>query len=135
MLKIIGSVALIAGSSSMATPTNIFLKCEMASAVACEKDGCRVIPPKITTYMASYTSDSKSNGYYYRCTAEGCSTHKPVIATSGQFTIFSLPESGLVAKLGLQNEVTDIATLMDVVLINRGRCIKSPPPPIIGKIR
>lgn len=116
-------------------PDELWIKCEMASATLCEIQGCRAIAPQISIYLASYEQHGKQDGYYYRCAKDGCAAYEPVVSRSGKYLIFALPNNGLIVRVSPGMAVTDVATLADAVLINRGRCEDSPPPILVSRPR
>jgi hypothetical protein len=125
--------ALILGIASLAlmgaAEPSVTLTCKSTSATVCDQAQCRTVDPSITVYAGTFVDrNGKRDSYYSRCDDRGCDSYTPRVAFSGAFVLFALPSHGVMAKVGPSNEITDVATLMQTVYINRATCVSEPPP-------
>lgn len=121
---------LLAALASSPTASDLSVKCEMTSMVVCDATSCRSAPSVVTTYMGAFGKKQKHR-YYYRCVGnEPCDQYTPLVTQSGQFINVSLT-NGAMAKIAPDMSVTDIATLGNTVIINRGICEGPYPPPLV----
>ena len=108
-------------------------ECQIETVTLCDQAGCRGVEPTLKLYLGEYTAeDGRREGYYYRCRrAEYCDIiDNPWIAESGGYRAFVARERGVIAKIGPEDRITDIATIADRVLISRGRCWNAPRPQV-----
>lgn len=122
--------ALVAAGEASASEPNVWRACTIESVTICTPAGCVDGQPKIWVYLASYEDEGLRKAFYYRCGSDkrDCDTYTPIVHRSGAYVTFSLPQNGVVSRLGPNDMVTDVATLMDTVLISRGKCVPEPPP-------
>jgi len=108
-------------------------ECQIETVTLCDQAGCRGVEPTLKLYLGEFTGeDGKQVGYYYRCRrGDYCDIiDNPWIAESGGYRAFVARERGVIAKIGPENRITDIATVEDRVLISRGRCWDAPRPQV-----
>lgn len=129
--------ALAVTTQASAAEPNIWRACTVDSVTICTPSGCSPGKPSTWLYLASYEHEGKRETTYYRCNADrsDCDTYEPAVHRSGAYLNFSLPENGVVSRLGPDDTVTDVATIMDTVLISRGKCQLEPPPIIRTNVR
>jgi hypothetical protein len=68
---------------------------------------------------------SPNQNIYYRCVGEGfldCDQHTPRVSDSGSYKLFELPGRPAFVKVGEDLSATEVVTIMDTVLIKRGKC-------------
>jgi hypothetical protein len=116
-------------SASAAEP-NVWRACTIQSVNICSPQGCVAGSPAIWLYVASYTDKGKQHSIYIRCNISrtSCTDYRPLVHRSGAFLNFTLPKNAVVSRLGPDDMLTDVATIMDTVLISRGTCANEPPP-------
>ena len=94
--------------------------------------------PTLKLYLGDY-SDSKGRprGYYKRCRrGSACDIiENPWIGQNDKYRAFVIPERGLIAHVGVDGKVTDVATLNNDVLISRGSCWSAKRQRIKPKVR
>ena len=126
-----------AAAQASAAEPNIWRACTVDSVTVCSPAGCSAGKPSTWLYLASYENEGKREAFYYHCSADqrNCDTYTPVVHRSGAYLNFSLPQNGVISRLGPDDTVTDVATIMDTVLISRGKCLLEPPPIIRTNVR
>lgn len=125
--------ALVLAAASLglmgANEPTLTLTCKSTATSICDAAGCHSVAPSITIYVGTFAGEKGSReSYYTRCDPSGCDSFDPTVASSGAYTLFSLPKRGVMAKVGPGDELVDVASLMDTVYINRATCVSEPPP-------
>lgn len=97
------------------------LVCRPKSGQSCGRKSCVETEPKV---FARWTPAA---GTYERCDADGsCQSFRPQISYSGSWTNIALPENGMLARVTASGEYTEVATIMDSVLVYHGQCERKP---------
>ena len=105
--------------------------CTIESVSVCGPEGCAASKPSISIFVSNYVDRGAERGAYYRCRLRlvACDRYRALVYRNGDYTIFSLPERSVFAKLGSDDRIIDVAGPADNVVISRGRCISAAPPP------
>ena len=115
-------LALTAGEAPAAS---LWQECQVETVTLCGAEGCRNVQPTLKLYFGDYAdSKGRSRGYYKRCRRGGACDiiENPWIGANDKYRAFVAPERGLIARIGPDGKVTDVATLDNDVLISRGSC-------------
>ena len=132
-MKELALLAALSLQAAQPTASTISLECQIETVTLCDQSGCRGVEPTLKIYLGEYAAeDGKHAGYYYRCRrADVCDIiDNPWIGESGGYRAFVARERGVIAKVGPEDRITDIATIEDRVLISRGRCWTAPRPQV-----
>lgn len=124
-LRITLALLAIASTAAAAPNTEYSWNCKFKQTSVCEPTGCRQSKSPVWIYL------TPSQQSYYRCEGTGfdnCDRYQARVGASGNYRIFELPGRAGFAKVDAKLGVTEVMTLMDVVLINRGQCTSGPPP-------
>lgn len=118
------------------TSPDVWKKCTVTSWQLCDPVSCSTGHiANLSYYLASYKNDDgTSGGYYYRCKAKGgCDIVNDFWISKEPFgyTAWSSRSHSTVTRMGSDGQMTDVITESKFVLISRGPCEDSPPPPII----
>ena len=116
--------------AAAAGAAGIWAACTIDTVSACSQSGCKAVKPAISIYLSDFVDRGVERAAYYRCSTglTRCDRYRALVNKTGEFSIFSLPERSLFAKLGPDHRVTDVAAMGDTVLISRGRCSERAPP-------
>ena len=111
--------------------SGIWKACSIDSVSVCAPGGCTTTRPGISIFVSDYLDHGTERAAYYRCGLKlaDCDRYRALVYRTGDFTIFSLPERSVFAKVGPDDRITDVAGQADVVSISRGKCINAAPPP------
>lgn len=123
------AVALLSVGAAAAPQTEYSWRCDFPSVQACQPTGCSTVTP--AKDQAVWTFLYPTGGNYYRCTGQGfdnCDRYSARVSDSGAFKIFELPGNAAFIKIAEDLSATEVVTIMDSVLIKRGRCESAPPP-------
>lgn len=125
--EMIRSALLIAMALQSGQPADadLWQECQIESATICGPGGCKNVAPTLKLYLGDYKADDgRRAGYYYRCRrgAECDIIENPWIGEGGGFRAFVMREQGVIARIGPDSRITDVATIEDIVLISRGIC-------------
>ena len=134
-LVFMAGLALMAGPASAA---NSWQECQIETVTLCGPEGCRNVQPTLKLYFGDYADlKGRPRGYYKRCRRGGpCDIiENPWIGQNGKYRAFVAPERGLIARVGADGKVTDVATLDNDVLISRGSCWSAKRQHIKPKVR
>jgi len=132
-MKGVGVLAALALQAAQGPAPDLSQECQIETVTLCDQAGCRGVEPTLKIYLGEYAAeDGKHRGYYYRCRrADLCDIiENPWIGENGGYRAFVARERGVIAKIGPENRITDIATIEDRVLILRGRCWDTPRPSV-----
>lgn len=125
-------VGLFTATPLAAAPQTEFAwQCNFTQRTTCGPQSCATHPVLPTTGVWIYLTPSQQS--YMRCEGEGwdnCDQHNATITDSGEFKNFEIPGAAAFARVGPNLFVTEVVTVRDAVLINRGKCISAPPPMI-----
>lgn len=126
-------IAFAIGAALMAEgapAANYWQECQVESATLCDLAGCRNVAPTLKLYLGDYAdAKGRRRGYYYRCRREGpCDKiQNPWIGQNADYRAFVVDRAGVIARVGPDSKLTDVATLNDTVLISRGSCWNAEP--------
>jgi hypothetical protein len=125
LLHIIFTMSVVASTALAAPTTDYSWDCRFTRTSVCDANGCRQTKNETWIYL------TPSHQTYYRCSGTGfdnCDRYNADISESGDYRIFELPGRAAFAKVDSKLLVTEVISLQDMVLINRGKCISGPPP-------
>jgi hypothetical protein len=92
-------------------------RCDIAQKQICERGAARrAVPAKAWSKI-----DLKA-ARYSRCDRLGCDDYPAVVRSAGVWTTLSLPDHGMLARVGRQAEFVEIVTLGDSVYLSYGKC-------------
>jgi hypothetical protein len=130
LTAIVGAAALLATIGAAANGPGIWAACTIDSVSICAASGCKAARPSVSIYLSDFVDHGVERGAYYRCSIglTRCDRYNALVNKTGDFTIFSLPDRSVFAKLGPGHRVTDVAAMGDTVLVSRGRCSDRVPP-------
>jgi len=114
---------------SAAPQTEYSWQCNFTERSVCGATTCTTKKSPAKGGVWIYLTPSQQS--YYRCEGDNfddCDHYKATITDSGAFKTFELPGRAAFAKVGADLSVTEVVTQMDLVYINRGRCMSAPPP-------
>jgi hypothetical protein len=116
--------------TAAALAAGIWAACTIDTVSACSQGGCKAARPTISIYLSDFVDRGVERAAYYRCSTglTRCDRYSAIVNKTGDFSIFSLPDRSLFAKLGTDMRVTDVAAMGDTVFISRGRCSERAPP-------
>jgi hypothetical protein len=129
-MKILLVLATALQAAGVSNP-DIWQECQIESATLCGAGGCKPVQTTLKLFLGDYLGASGGRaGYYYRCRRGSvCDIiDDPWIGESAGYRAFVLRDRGVIARVGPDNSVTDVATIEDIVLISRGRCWEAPRP-------
>lgn len=97
----------------------------------CSVAGCSARKPTISIYLSDYIDRGTERAAYYRCGVRlsNCDRYPALAYRTGNYLVFSLPQRSVFAKLGTDDRIIDVAALGEDVLVSRGTCTSSAPPP------
>jgi hypothetical protein len=130
LMKTVLVLAIVLHAAVIKDP-DIWQECQIESATLCGAGGCKPVAPTLKLFLGDYVGESgRRAGYYYRCRRGNlCDiVDDPWIGESGGYRAFIMRDRGVMARVGPDNSVTDVATIEDIVLISRGRCWKTQRP-------
>ena len=130
LMKTVLVLAILLHAAAIKDP-DIWQECQIESATLCGAGGCKPVAPTLKLFLGDYVGESgRRAGYYYRCRRGNlCDiVEDPWIGESGGYRAFIMRDRGVIARVGTDNNVTDVATIEDIVLISRGRCWAAPRP-------
>ncbi|HLO21095.1 MAG TPA: hypothetical protein VK192_11465 [Sphingomicrobium sp.] len=128
-------LALMTGEAPAAS---LWQECQIETVTLCGPEGCSSVQPTLKLYFGDYTdSKGRPRGYYKRCRRGGACDiiENPWIGQNEKYRAFVAPERGLIARVGADGKVTDVATLDKDVLISRGSCWRAKPQRVKSKAR
>jgi hypothetical protein len=105
--------------------------CSIDSVSVCAPQGCTTSKPTISIFVSNYLDHGVERGVYYRCGLKlaACDRYSALVRRTGDFVVFSLPEHSVFAKVGRDDQITDVVGQADNVVISRGKCASAAPPP------
>jgi hypothetical protein len=124
MIRLVLLIA-VALQSGQSEGPDLWQECQIETATICGPGGCKSLVPTLKLYIGDYKADDgRRAGYYYRCRrgAECDIIENPWIGEGSGYRAFVMREQGVIARIGPDNRVTDVATIEDIVLISRGIC-------------
>lgn len=133
--KVFAIAAMAGAAQATAADRSIWRGCVIDSVQICTAKGCIAGRPAIWIYVASYQEKGRNEAFYLRCNADkgDCDDLTPIVNQSGSFVDFSLPDRGVISRLGPDDRLTDIATIMDTVVVSHGKCKNEAPPLVPDK--
>ena len=127
---LVSVAALISAVPLSAAPqTEYSWQCNFTQRTVCGTTSCTTKATSAKSGVWIYLTPSQQS--YYRCEGnsfDNCDRYQTVISDSGAFKIFELPGRAAFAKVDAGLTVTEVVSLIDVVYINRGKCMSAPPP-------
>jgi len=103
-------------ASSAQASDGFALVCTFSSKNQCGPNGCASVRPTITV------SIDFQGRRYRRCDARGCDVWDGYVSASGIWRTIEAPGRAMFARVNSDNEIVEVATLNDMVLISHGRC-------------
>lgn len=115
-LKLASGVVVVVTSSgaSLATPQ----QCTIQTKFFCTLDGCQSVPVGVWNVWDPVT------GEYARCDRLGCDTYQAIVTTSGQFLVIDVPGRGMLARLSVAGQFTEVVTLGNDTYLSFGSCVQ-----------
>lgn len=130
MRALLVSAFLLLSMPAYAAPqTQFSWRCDFPAVQACGPSGCTTTTP--TKDKAVWAFLYPTGGNYYRCTGEGfenCDRYKARVSESGAYKLFELQSRAAFIKVAEDLTATEVVTILDTVLIKRGKCEDAPPP-------
>lgn len=112
-------IAIIATAAFTASPAFAKpMECIFSQKEQCQRGSpCRTVPAD-----RMWTKLDMTVGTYSRCDAKGCDDYRGDVARSGIWANFTFPGRAFIAKVSVDGDLVEVATLNDVTFVSYGKC-------------
>jgi len=97
------------------------LECSPSRVDVCKPGGCAAGEPKVRQVIELATN------IYKRCEGQSCDSFQGQASYAGAWANFAVPESAMFLRVTANDEYYEVVTLMDMILIYRGKCQRVAP--------
>ena len=106
------AAALLSGGPAFAAP----VRCSIDTKFYCTPTQCLPVAATVWNIV------DPAEGTYARCDQLGCDSYTAIFTQSGAVTVIDIPGRGVLGKLSVTGDFTEIATLGNEVYLSFGRC-------------
>lgn len=110
--RVLVASAVMSVSPVIAAP----LLCSIDTKFFCSSNACTLVEASVWNVL------DQAEGTYARCDRLGCDTYPAIFSLAAAVMLIDVPGRGLLAKLSVAGDFTEVSTLGNDVYLSFGRC-------------